>query len=134
MLLLTVRRNNLLSDRERFHGIFVIPTDRSALFCRNPRRDVFPACVPKGRFVVVGGSIKRVGLMCPDEFWAGQQMSFGDFMGSDRDRFTEIANNYSYSSLIRFGGNAFHVGSAGHFTIAQLMLFRFADFGFRASA
>ena len=129
MTFFTIRKLNLLSDQERFHSLFIINSERSLGWYRAITADHLPAAVPEGRIVIVAGHFKRLGLLCPEGSWAGQQVSFVDYLGSDESRFRQIAKRFTYGSFIRLAGNAFHTSSCGHFALAALLLPRFSSFG-----
>ena len=92
------------------------------------RADRYPANVPKARWIICSGKLGRLGLISPCEFLAGQQLALSDFL-SNADQFVDLLSWGSYLDLMKWGGNSFHVGSAGHYSVAVLLLPRFANLG-----
>ena len=128
------KRNNTMLDWVVKHfrlleppssGVYFVPSERGPRFCQNMTADRFPTCVPKAKWIVVSAELNRIGWLCPEEFLCGQQMALTDYVESP-EGFDIIRADFSYSALIKFGGNAFHSSSAGCFGIAVLLLPRFA--------
>ena len=67
--------------------------------------------------------------MAVPEFWAGMQLSVGDFVSSDVPKYQQLVRLLSYSDFIKTAGEAFHISSAGHYVLAVLLLPRFSTFG-----
>ena len=128
-VLFAINKYRLLSDKENWQHIFIVKSETSPRFLKKITRDTFPACVPKGRYVVVSGRLGRVGIMHVFEFWAGMQLSLKDYLQHDLQRYHQLTKLFSYSDFIKMAGNAFHISSCGHWTIAVLMMPRFVKFG-----
>jgi hypothetical protein len=107
---------------------YLVPTERGPRFCSTIEGNRVGAIVPKARWVYVGRGRNRVGLLSPEEFWSCQQISLADFMHGPQD-FETCLERFSYASLMKFAGNAFHSSSAGVFIISCLLLERFKDYG-----
>ncbi len=128
MLHFCVNRFKIFRDPSLFQETFIIPTERSPQFCRKLTAGRYPPCVPKARWVIAGGRIGRLGQIAPEEFLAGQQLSFSDFCDC-KGNFLDLLEFATYIDIMKWGGNSFHVGCAGHFVLAGLLLPRCANFG-----
>ncbi len=106
-------------------GTYLVPTERGPPFCKNIPADRYPTCVPKARWVCVSVEHNRIGLLAPEEFLAGQQLSLADYMPLDERYWDLVCKEFSYNAIIKIGGNAFHSTSAGAFSVSCLLLPRF---------
>ena len=123
MLDFCVKRWNLLRG-ENHPLIFLVNTERGPRFCTHIEPNRFPPCVPKAKLVVVCSRLGRVGWISPEEFWSGQELALTDFLKTEHDG-KRCLNEFSYSALVKFAGNAYHTSSAGCFGLAVLTLPRF---------
>ena len=128
MLHYVVHKCRLIDNPEHFDSIFVVPTNASPKWTDSCRPNSCPAAVPKGRFAIVSGRLRRIGMICPQELFASQQISFRDFFGTNPTKYAEAVRQFNYSDLINMAGYSFHTGSCGHFAIALLLLPKLESF------
>ncbi len=131
MLDFCVKRWGLLSPENR-SNLYIVPSERGPRYCLHIEPNRIGTIVPKGKWVVVGSEIGRIGLMAPEEMWCGQQLSMCDYLRSKAD-FDLRRCRPSYSALVEFAGNAFHSSSAGCFMLSTLLLPRFSNLLWRRS-
>ena len=130
MLHYTIKKCRLISDAEKRFEVFCVPTNASPTWVKSgckPNR--CPAAVPKARYVIVSYRLKRIGMVSCDEYFAAQQLSFRDFLGTHAWKYHKIAQLFSYGDMMQMAGNSFHSGSCGHFVISTLLLPKLKRFG-----
>ena len=125
MLDFCVKRWDLLTPENR-SNLYIVPSERGPRYCLHIEPNRIGTIVPKGKWVVVGSEIGRIGLMAPEEMWCGQQLPMCDYQRSKTD-FDLCRCRLSYSALVKFAGNAFHSSSAGCFMLSTLLLPRFSN-------
>ena len=126
MLDFCVKRRDLLTPENR-SNLYIVPSERGPRYCPHIEPNRIGIVVPKGKWVVVGSEIGRIGLMAPEEMRCGQQLSMCDYLRSKVD-FGLCHCRLSYSALVKFAGNAFHSSSAGCFMLSTLLLPRFINY------
>lgn len=124
-----VTQFRLLSDPGKYQQIFIVCSERSPPYHQGYKANRYPANVPEQRWVIVSGRLRRVGLMAPEELLAGQQMSFGDLVGDEADKFLVLVGKSRYIDCCKVSGNSFHIGSCGHFVLSVLLLLRLRNLG-----
>ena len=113
---------------ENFNKIWIIPTERSPKFVQYLAPDKIGSVVPRARWVLVCGRLKRMSLLAIPELWAIQQYSLSDFLRDSEWKWKIIHEQFSYSDLVRFCGNGCHAMSHGAFHIATLSMRRLQNY------
>ena len=81
-------------------GTYLVPTERGPPFCKNIPADRYPTCVPKARWVCVSVEHNRIGLLAPEEFLAGQQLSLADYMPLDERYWDLVCKEFKSAGML----------------------------------
>ena len=128
MLNYIVENLRILKQDDLKDGFFIIPSERSPRFVKALPKNRYPTCTPKARWIVVSFRLRRISLIAVPEFWLGQQLHLHDFFDLNEEAYRKLAEQFSYSDLIRFCGDAYHCNSCGHFVVSTLSIKRFAGY------
>ena len=131
MLHFCVNKHALFTDAVKKDQIHIITLERSPKFGAQVSSNRVPIAVPKARWVIASYKHRRLSWIAPEEFAAIQQLSFLEFFDGDADALSHLiqSGKYTYSDLIRFPGNAYHMNSCGSFVCLVLLHSRSKNIG-----
>ena len=123
-----IRKYGCLAEHNR-DKVWTIACERSPPYIQSLIPDVFTACCPKNRRVIVSYRLKRLSIMLVPEILLGQQLHLYDFFGADRAKWVQLLERWNHSLVMRMNGNAYHSSCIGSYTIASLLTTRMQSFG-----